>query len=275
MSISRPSIAESIEHHTGTWPALAGRLEELAAKGAESGSQLDLDNRAAAVGTSSKAIAAYILNRASNAARFVRELHRMVIEQEPGRLSLNYTALHPLLRGALEDGTALIALLKPAEQSERLTRALRSLFADGNYLVGNHLLLAQALSSEVEMPAGLAEAVSTHMSEEQDAMVEEFKATAAALALNYTLIARSVSNKTLLTEAFGPDSQTYAIWKVLSDLSHFSFAMNKHLSSYQADHDTTLENVVLVVFISEVNKTLFTAANLLEAAVSGPGAAEA
>ena len=124
---SAKRVTHSIWRDCEEWADIADALERLAASDVPGESQLGRDNAAAVVGDNSKAVRSYTTNRADNAARFRRELHSMVLAKQPGKLSLNYTALYPLLRGALEDAAAILWLVAPVDKHERLLRILRML----------------------------------------------------------------------------------------------------------------------------------------------------
>ncbi len=264
-------VTSAIERTCGEWADLADALQEVADVGAATGSQLDLDNQAAVVGDQSKAIARYVQERAWNAARMLRHLYRVVFDTEPGRLHLDFTVMYPLMRATLEDTAALTWLLSPNGQNERLTRSLRLLRDDSLYLAENHAKLAVAGAGVSGVPPALAVQLEQHMLNEVRVTKEHFEALAKGLGLDSAELARRPSTSEPIKSVYGEESVAFVAWKLLSDLSHFSFTMMRHMAAPVAELEgSPLSNVTLVVFATEVNRGARVSADHLRRAVALP-----
>lgn len=237
------------------WEHSAQRLEQLAATGFPGGSRLGTDNQAAAVGESSLAVSRYIQERMWNAARMLRSAHRQVFDTEPGRFHLDATVLYPLMRAAVEDATTIVWLQSPANRNSRLTRAFRALFTDSLYFTENHLLLAAAAPAVGAVPLELGDALSAHMTAEQEATRAHFKRLAAEVGLDPDQSTKKLSTREPVKVQYGADSVELATWKFLSDLSHFSFMMLRHLATTPIPGTTVpLLHATMLQFAQTLNR---------------------
>jgi hypothetical protein len=188
-----------------------------------------------------------------------------------GKLHLNFTVLYPLLRGALEDAGTLIWLRSPPDRSARILRSLRLLREDGMYFASNHLLLAKAATGHADIPAGLAEALRVHMQEEIDEIKSHFDEVAGLLGYPARAVSAGVPTSLPLKEQFGADHLTFVMWKLLSDLSHYSYSLTRHFSSNNEYVDQTNDFVTFRVMIQTVNTALADAADLLDLSLEREG----
>lgn len=237
------------------WEHSAQRLGQLADAGFPSGSRLGTDNEAAAVGESSPAVSRYVQERMWNAARMLRSAHRQVFDTEPGRFHLDATVLYPLMRAAVEDATTIVWLQSPGNRDSRLTRAFRALFTDSLYFSENHLLLAAAAPAVGAVPLEVGDALSAHMLAEQDATRAHFKRLAGELGLDPDQSTRKLSTREPVKVQYGADSVELATWKFLSDLSHFSFMMLRHLATTPIPGTTVpLLHATMLQFAQTLNR---------------------
>ncbi|WP_146188121.1 hypothetical protein [Mycetocola zhujimingii] len=256
------------------WEGLGGRVKDCADAGADPASQLRLDNQAADRATSSTlAVTHYVRERAWNIARMLDHLHDMVFGTASGDLRLDYSVMYPLMRAALEDSAAITWLLQPAEQQERLRRALRILRTDALFLVQNHARLAAAASGSPGIAAEEAERVEAHMAEEVERTNIHFAALATGIGIDPDELLRRLNTADPLRSVYGEQSVTFVSWKLLSDLSHFSMTMLRHLSSSRPELDgAQLASVSLIFFATEINRAVADAIVLMEIRMSAPAA---
>jgi hypothetical protein len=265
------AIAASLAADLRRTGELAKRLQAGARQKVDPHSLLGLDDAAAVVGDHSKAIASYVQNRAGNAARFAQEVADATTARVDGKLHLNFTVLYPLLRGALEDAGTLMWLRSPADGSARILRSLRLLREDGMYFASNHLLLAKAATGRADIPAGLAEALRAHMQAEMDEIKSHFDEIADLLGYPAKAVSAAVPTSLPLKEHFGAEDLSFVIWKLLSDLSHFSYSLTRHFSSNNEYVEQTNDVVTFRVMIQTVNTALADAADLLDLSLEREG----
>jgi hypothetical protein len=261
---------EALWVSSGRWASIAARLDELANTGSPVGSQLHDDNAAAAIVGESLAVSSYIFERAWNAARMLRALHRDVFETAPGRLHLNASVLYPLLRAAVEDASTIVWMLSPADRDERLTRGFRALFTDSFYFTENHLLLARAAPAVGAVPSTVGEALMAHMTAERAASREKFRRLASQLGLDIAESTRKLSTREPLKTQYGEVSVELTTWKLLSDLSHFSYLMLRHLATSPVPGSAVpLLHATFLQFTSTVNRVCDDAIEHLGSATAG------
>lgn len=251
------------------WAEQAERFELLADTVLSAGSRLHRDNAAATVGEDSLAVARYVQERTWNAARMLRALHRHLFETQPGRLHLDATVLYPLMRAALEDTTTIVWLQAPEGRNPRLTRAFRALVTDSLYFTENHLLLAVAAPSVNAIPADVGEGLSAHMAAEKVAARAHFERLAGELGLDVSESTRKLSTSAPVKVEYGEKSVEFATWKFLSDLSHFSFMMLRHLAATPIPGSSTpLLHATMLQFAQTINRVCDDAIECLEHAAS-------
>jgi hypothetical protein len=250
-----------------SWADRAGRLQRLADTGFPDGSRLHGDNATATVSEASLAVSNYVQERLWNAARMLRSLHRQVFETDPGRFHLDATVLYPLMRAAMEDATTITWLQEPEERNARLTRAFRALFTDSLYFTENHLLLASAAPTVSAVPAEVGDALSAHMTAEQAATRERFEYLAGELSLDVAESTRKLATSAPVKVQYGNSSVEFVTWKFLSDLSHFSFIMLRHLATTPIPGTTVpLLHATMLQFSQTVNRVCDDAAEHIEQA---------
>ena len=250
-----------------SWATRAGRLQRLADAGFPTGSRLHRDNATATVGDASLAVSAYVQERAWNAARMLRSMHRQVFETEPGRFHLDATVLYPLMRATMEDATTIVWLQAPEERNARLTRASRVLFTDSLYFAENHLVLASAAPGVGAVPEAVGEALSAHVTAEQVATRAHFEHLAGDLSLDVVESTRKLTTSAPVKVQYGDGSVEFLTWKLLSDLSHFSFVMLRHLATTPIPGTTVpLRHATMLQFSQTVNLVCDDAAEHIEQA---------
>ena len=247
------------------WTERAECFEKLADAGFPDGSRLHRDNASATVGEDSLAVSRYVQERARNAARMLRALHRHIFQTEPGRFHLDSTVLYPLMRAAIEDATTIAWLQAPEDRKERLTRASRALFTDSLYFTENHLLLATAAPTVGAVPVEMGEALSAHITAERTATRTHFERLAGELGLDVSESTRKLTTSAPVKVHYGDNSVEFATWKFLSDLSHFSFMMLRHLATTPIPGTPTpLLHATMLQFAQTVNRVCSDAAKQIE-----------
>lgn len=251
------------------WSERAECFENLADAGFPDGSRLHRDNASATVGDDSLAVSRYIQERMRNAARMLRALHWHIFKTKPGRFHLDATVLYPLMRAAMEDATTIVWLQAPEDQKERLTRVFRALFTDSLFFTENHLLLAAAAPIVGAVPTEMGEALSVHMSAEKAATQIHFEHLASELGLDVSESTRKLATSAPVQVQYGKNSVEFATWKFLSDLSHFSFMMLRHLATTPIpDTPTPLLHATMLQFAQTVNRVCSDAAKQIEQSAS-------
>lgn len=251
------------------WLERADCFEKLADAGFPDGSRLHLDNASATVGEDSLSVSRYVQERMWNAARMLRALHRHIFNTEPGLLHLDATVLYPLLRAAIEDATTIAWLQTPEDRKVRLTRAFRVLFTDSLYFAENHLLLATAAPAVGAVPVAMGEELSAHITAEKTASRTCFERLAGELGLNVSESTRKLTTSSPVRILYGDSSVEFATWKFLSDLSHFSFMMLRHLATTPIPGTPTpLLHATMLQFAQTVNRVCSDATERIEQSAS-------
>ncbi|WP_345750890.1 hypothetical protein [Microbacterium rhizophilus] len=249
------------------WEHSAQRLEQIADAGFPGVSRLGTDNKVATVGESSLAVSRYIQERMWNSARMLRSAHRQVFATEPGRFHLDATVLYPLMRAAMEDATTIVWFQAPEGRNARLIRMFRALFTDSHYFTENHLLLAAAAPAVGAVPLEVGDALSVHMTAEQESTRAHFKRLAGELGLDPDESTRKLSTREPIKVQYGADSVELATWKFLSDLSHFSFMMLRHLATTPIPGTTVpLLHATMLQFAQTLNRVCDDAVEHIERA---------
>lgn len=78
----------------------------------------------------------------------------------------------------------------------------------------------------------------------------------------------SVRIKTLFAETYGEADVVYPIWKMLSDLSHFSYLMTKHLSTTEFEGEPVSYQFLLAA-THHANRSMAQVEQALAVAVKG------
>lgn len=251
------------------WAEHAECFEKLADAGFPDGSRIHRDNASATVGEESLAISRYVQERMRNAARMLRALHRHIFMTEPGRFHLDATVLYPLMRAAIEDATTIAWLQASEDRKVRLTRAFRALFTDSLYFAENHLLLATAAPAVGAVPVAMGEELSAHITAERTESRTHFERLAGELGLNVSESTRKLTTSAPVRVQYGESSVEFATWKFLSDLSHFSFMMLRHLATTPIPGTPTpLLHATMLQFAQTVNRVCRDAANQIEQSAS-------
>ncbi|MDF0515563.1 hypothetical protein PX701_18200 [Agromyces sp. H3Y2-19a] len=212
------------------WRSHAERFEQLAEVGFPEGSRGRADTAAAAVVEPPPVVSRYLQERAWNTVRMLRALHRWVFETEPGRLHLDPTVMYPLMRAALEDTATIVWLQSPEDSEARLSRALQALHQDQVYFAKNHLLLASTAAGLGGTASEMSEQLAAHIEEEKRAAGEYFAQLAERLGLDPRAVTGTLTTSAPITTEYGAASVERVTWGMMSDLSHFSFMMLRHLA---------------------------------------------
>lgn len=269
IDLAPDGIVTALWRACDSWVGYAERFERVADPGFPDGSRLQDDNAAATVGEDSLALSSYVRERAWNAARMLRSLHRQVFETQPGRFHLDSTVLYPLMRAVLEDATTISWLQAPEDRTARFTRALRALSTDSHYFTENHLLLASAAPAARAVSAEVGEALTAHMTAEKGATRAHFEHLAGELGLDIVEATRKLSTSAPVKVQYGENSIEFATWKLLSDLSHFSYMMLRHLATTPIPGSSVpLLHTTMLQFALTVNRVCADAAERIENAAA-------
>lgn len=254
------------------WAALAASFQTLADAGHDSTSRARRDTDAAAVAEPPPVISQYMRERAWNAARMLRALHRWVFNTDPGSLNLDATVMYPLMRAALEDAATIVWLQAPDSRDERLLRTLRVLHTDALYFEDNHARLYRVASDQGVAPAQDLEAQVETQKRERSA---HFELLAERLGLDEGDVTRKLWTSTPIAVVYGEQSTVKVMWKMLSDLSHFSYLMLRHLATSPVPgSDAQLLHVTVLQFANTVNTVCADALRALEVAAGPDPAAQ-
>lgn len=261
---------ETVEHlwaACDAWATLAERLQNLADAGYSEGSQLSEDNSAVSIGDASLAVTRYVQERTWNAARMLRFLHRFVFDTRPGQFNMDATVMYPVMRAALEDAATVVWLQSPAERTQRMVRIFRVFFTDNLYFTANHKMLGIAATGAEVSEAGMR--LSEHMASEEASAREHFRSLATAAGLDTAQALRKVSTSAPIQVEYGADGVEFVTWKFLSDLSHFSFMMLRHLATTPVPGSRVrLEHVTVLQFAQTMNRVCGDGVRLLELAAT-------
>ncbi|MCM3658086.1 hypothetical protein M3147_12585 [Agromyces mediolanus] len=237
------------------WSDLAASFQQLADAGFTEGSRAQLDTAAAAVIDPPPVVSHYVQERAWNTARMLRGLHRWVFDTEPGKLHLDATVMYPLMRAALEDTTTIMWLQEPSSRDERLTRGLRAIHQDALYFSKNHLLLAATALGHGALTAELGGKLDTHVRQEREDFRAHFADLAGRLRLDPRDVTAQLATSAPITAAYGDKSVERVTWGMLSDLSHFSYMMLRHLSTSPVPGSAVqLLHVTVLQFAQTLNR---------------------
>lgn len=257
------------------WNDLAATVEQLADTGFADESRAQLDTAAAAVIDPPPVVSHYLQERTWNTARMLRALHSQVFNTDPGRLHLDATTMYPLMRAALEDTATIAWLQEPSSRSERLTRGLQALHQDAEFFVKNHALLGTAAADLGEEAAVLGEKLSAHIQDERDRFREHFADLAERLGLDRGAVTAPLTTRAPIVAVYGKDSVERVAWGMLSDLSHFSYMMLRHLATSRVPGTTTpLLHVTMSHFARTLNRVTSDAIDALRRAANPPDEAE-
>lgn len=257
------------------WNDLAADFQQLADTGFADGSRAQLDTDAAVVVDPPPVVSRYLQERAWNTARMLRALHSQVFNTDPGRLHLDATTMYPLMRAALEDTATIAWLQEPSSRSERLTRGLQALHQDAEFFAKNHALLGTAAAGLGEEAAELGEKLSAHIQDEKDRFRAHFAELADRLGLDRGAVTARLATSAPIVTMYGNDSVERVTWGMLSDLSHFSYMMLRHLATSRVPGSTTqLLHVTVLHFTRTINRVSGDAIEALQRAAGLPDEAE-
>lgn len=269
LHIQHDETVEQLWSTCGTWAELADHLQGVADAGYSDSSRLAEDNGAVTFGDASLAVTRYVQERAWNAARMLRFLHRFVFDTHPGQFNLDATVMYPVMRAALEDAATVVWLQSPDERTERLVRAFRVFFTENEYFTTNQSMLGSAVTGNGVSADGAR--LSEHMSSEGAAAREHFRGLASAAGLDPAQALRKVATSAPIQVEYGAESVEFVTWKFLSDLSHFSFMMLRHLATTRVPgSDARLEHVTVLQFARTMNRVCRDAVRFLELAAVIP-----
>jgi hypothetical protein len=247
------------------WEQLADRIERLAEEGFTEGSRGQTDTAAAAVVDPPPVVSQYVIERARNITRMLRALHRGVFATVPGKLHLDATVMYPLMRAALEDAATIAWLRTPEEVDVRLTRALQALNQEQKYFVENHELLASTAAGLGGQAAELSEPLASHTAEEKAAAAAYFAQLAELLGLDPAEVTGTLSTRRPIVSVYGGRSVEIVTWKMLSDLSHFSFMTMRHLAESRVPGTAVpLLHATMRQFVGTVNRVCLDAVVAIE-----------
>lgn len=253
--MSSVEVVEQLWAACDAWSEKEKRFEALADAASRPGSRLLEDNAATVADGESLAVTDYMKQRAWNAARTLRALHRLVFETTPGKLWVNATVMYPLLRAALEDAAAIRWMQSPDERTERLLRVFRTFVSDNKYFTLNHRLLGVATASLGAGAAEYSEKLTAHMDAQKAESAAYFRRLATAAGLEMSEAMTTPHTSTPVKVEYGEESIEFVTWKFLSDLSHFSYMMLRNLATSPVPgSDASLEHITLLQLAQTVNR---------------------
>lgn len=271
--LSHREVVEQLWDTCRAWAEKAERLQDLADAADSAGSRLQADNAAVTSEDRSLAVAAYVKERAWNAARMFRALYRLVFDTTPGKLWVDATVMYPLMRVALEDAAAIQWMQSPDDRNVRLTRAFRALVADNKFYIENHRLLALSIASLGDGASDYAGRLTAHMATQKEESAAHFRSLASEVGLDAAEATRNLTTSAPVQVEYGSESVEFVSWKFLSDLSHFSYMMLRHLAtSTVPQSDARLEHITLLQLAQTVNRVADDASAAMEASLRPDGA---
>lgn len=263
--LSSAEVTEQLFVACHAWADTEQRFQALADAAGRPGSRLQADNAAVTFDGRSLAVADYVKQRAWNAARMFRALHRLVFDGTPGKLRIDATVMYPLMRAALEDSAALRWMQSPQDRSVRLTRAFRAMVKDNTFYIENHRLLALSTAGLGDDAAAHSERLTNHMLTQKEESEAHFRSLAEEAGIDATEATRFLTTSAPVQVEYGSESIEFVSWKFLSDLSHFSYMMLRHLAiSPVPQSDAKLEYVTLLELVHALNYVAGDAATALE-----------
>lgn len=263
--LSSAQVTEQLLVVCHAWADTEQRFQALADTADRPGSRLQSDNAAVAFDSRTLAVTDYVKQRAWNAARMFRALHRLVFDGTTGILRIDATVMYPLMRAALEDSATLRWMQSPHDESIRLTRAFRAMVKDNTFYIENHRLLALSAAGLGDDAAAYAEQLADHMLAQKEESEAHFRSLAEEVGIDAKEATRFLATSAPVQVEYGSDSIEYVSWKFLSDLSHFSYMMLRHLAmSPIPQSDAKLEYVTLLQLAQTLNRIADDAAAALE-----------
>lgn len=254
------------------WAGLAASFQRLADAGHDPTSRARRDTDAAAVAEPPPVLSHYTRERAWNAARMLQALHRRVFDTEPGRLHLDATVMYPLMRAALEDAATIVWLQAPDSRDERILRTLRVLHTDALYFEDNHARLYRVASDQGVAPT---QDLDAHVETQKRERSAHFALLAKRSGLDEGEVTRKLWTSTPIAVVYGQESTVEVMWKMLSDLSHFSYLMLRHLATSPVPgSDAQLLHVTVLQFANTLNTVCADALRALEVAAGPDPAAQ-
>lgn len=230
------------------------------------------DTDAAAVVEPPPVISHYMRERAWNAARMLRALHRWVFDTDPGNLNLDATVMYPLMRAGLEDAATFVWLQESASRDERILRTLRAVHTDALYFEDNHARLYRVAS---DLGVASAQGLEAHVEKQKRERSAHFELLAERLGLERDAVVKMISTREPIKTAYGEQSTVMVMWKMLSDLSHFSYLMLRHLATSPVPgSDAQLLHVTVLQFANTLNTVCADALRALEVAAGPDPAAQ-
>ncbi|MEO8529485.1 MAG: hypothetical protein ABI435_10450 [Pseudolysinimonas sp.] len=231
-------------------------------------STLSLDD-ATILAVGSVRVAPYVNHRARHAARFARAVFELSGERRREAGAIDHALLFPMLRSCLEDSAALVWLLHESDQFERWTRILRALRTDADFFTRNQILLSDAAGNSGE-PDQVLDELRQRMEREHGALSEQVRAASVRLGLDQRSVVTTLRPSEPLHVVFGKLSVTVVTWRLLSDLSHYSYGLSARFDAGALAVDGRSGNELLRVVLSCVNPALDEAIRLLRWAKSAP-----
>jgi hypothetical protein len=204
-------------------------LHDAATQKPHRNSRLLADDAAVQVIGSVRA-ARYIDHRAAHAARFARAIFALSGDKRGEVGPLDDALLFPMLRTCLEDGAAIIWLVQEATEVDRWVRILRALRTDAHFFANNQLLLSDAALAAGGGADRVLSELKSQMERERVALSEQVLAASRRLGLEPRTVERQLRPSEPLQAVFGSRSATVATWKLLSELSHYSYGLSARLT---------------------------------------------
>ncbi|WP_140393382.1 hypothetical protein [Leucobacter sp. 7(1)] len=242
------------------WDDIRRELEVASNFSPDASSQLVTDNSALATETASLALTRYIYERAYNAVRTLKKLHHLVFDFDPSQIHFDHTTMYPLMRSVIEDSSTISWLLSPEDLTERLTRTLRIFSTENKYFIENLKLLSEVNQAS----SGGPDLLKNHLDEQKAEMEELLISTAVRLNLELDQVLKIVPTRQPIKDHYGSTSTTFLAWKLLSDLSHFSFMTLRHMTKEVPDYaGAPLNRVTMISLAAAVGRSAYDASQIL------------
>jgi hypothetical protein len=249
------------------WTDLETAMAVLAQSAVIDTSQLGRDLHGLGRADELRDLTDYPQARAGNAARLLRSLQAVVLERVPDAAFIDTAAMYPLLRALLEDAATIRWLMVGETARERCLRSLRLLRSDGRYVSDAQNLIQRTLES---LPFFVDRTSRSEVGIRIGAGLETVWPGLDRAILHHELEQSELDRRPLQSEivrgAYGEESVEFATWKLLSNLAHYSYSVERLLPS-GAGIDGQGDVVLLVSLVSETNGAVIAAIESLRHAL--------
>lgn len=260
------TVEESLFRQFEQWRELQQDLEAIVTSTPPASSRLMTDNRELATESTSFAHARYVFERGLNTVRTLKKLDYLVFRLSPGEMHLDQTTMYPLMRSVLEDMTTVTWMLSPDSTNERLCRSLRIFHTEVGYFITNQQLLGEVAFTFDQDHGSTTTGLKEHLESERSQFVELIEQTAERLGIDKSQVKKSVGNRTPIADQTGDKNTQLLAWKLLSDMSHFSYLTMKLSNQPAPDYDGSPLNQVNMIFLAaEVGRSIHVAVQALRA----------